>query len=171
MFAMRSRLSACILAGLLCSLSWAGEVPISVTNPDGLPKVKKIILGNFVLDFQSQNIKTKSGFNILGMGSTDKVTASNSVVLPEPSVLQALTDFAYLLVQEKLREQGYEVVLLSQLSEASRPALAKLLSADPIKSGDALETRDGASVLYTPTGATSLFPGGGCDYYAPQSDH
>ena len=171
MFAMRSRLSACILAGLLCSLSWAGEVPISVTNPDGLPKVKKIILGNFVLDFQSQYIKTKSGFNILGMGSTDKVTASNSVVLPEPSVLQALTDFAYLLVQEKLRDQGYEVVLLSQLSEASRPALAKLLSADPIKSGDALETRDGASVLYTPTGATSLFPGGGCDYYAPQSDH
>ena len=171
MFMRRYRYFPFLLAGVLSSPVFAADVPVTVVNPDGLPKTKKLVLGNFVLDFQDQYIKTKSGFNIMGMGSTDRVTATNSVTLPEPAVLQALTDFAYLRVQEKLREQGYEVVLPAQLSEAARPILEKLQTADHFKSGDALETRDGTSVIYTPTGVISLFPGGGCDYYAPRSDH
>ena len=171
MLTLRYRLLPLLLVGVMSLPTFAADVPITVVNLEGLPMTKKIVLGNFVLDFQDQYIKTKSGFNIMGMGSTDRVTATNSVTLPEPSVLQALTDFAYLRVQEKLRERGYEVVLPGQLSETARPILAQLLTADLIKSGTAFETRDGTSMLYTPTGVNSVMPGGGCDYYHALAGH
>ena len=172
MFTLRYCLLPAMLAGLLSATVFAADVPITVVNLEGLPKTKKVVLGNFVLEFQDQYITTKSGFHIMGMGSTDNNTATNRVALPEPAILQALTDFAYLRVQEKLREQGYEVVLPAQLSEAARPIQAKLLSLAPFKSGAALENRDGTSLLYAPSGTTSVVPfGGGCDHYVPLTGH
>jgi hypothetical protein len=149
----------------------AAEVPIKVTNLDALPKTKKVILGNFVLDFQEQYIKTKTGFQILGMGSMDRNVATNSITLPEANVLQSLTDFAYQQVVEKLRAQGYEVILPTQLSESARPFQEKLFSnADQIKSGQRMETWDGTSILYTPTSVTSLMTNN-CDYGHSSGDH
>jgi hypothetical protein len=138
---------------------------------EALPKTKKVILGNFVMDFQDQYIKTKNGIHFMGMGSFDRNVATNSVTLPNAATLQALTDFAYLRVQEKLREQGYEVILPSQLSEAARPIQEKLIAeAAQIGSGRTMETWDGTSVLYSPTGVVSLMTNN-CDYGHSSGDH
>lgn len=161
-----------INATLSANPALAVNVPITAVNLEKLTKTKKIILGNFVLDFQNQYIQTKSGFNILGLGSTDSHTARNTITLPSANVLQALTDFVYLRVQKKLREQGYEVILPVQLSEPARAEYAKLIEMAPFKSGDELETRDGTSVLYTPTGVSSVVPfSNGCTYYQPKTGH
>ena len=144
---------------------------VTVVDSAGLPKTKKVILGNFVMDFQDQYIKTKNGIHFMGMGSFDRNVATNSVTLPDAATLQALTDFAYLRVQEKLREQGYEVVLPAQLSGAARTAQEKLLAdADKVESGQAMETWDGTSILYTPTGVTSVMTNN-CDYGHSSGDH
>jgi hypothetical protein len=172
--APRARLLPWLLTGLLSASTMgvlAAEVPIKATNLEALPKTKKIIMGNFVLDFQEQYIKTKTGFNLLGAGSFDRHVATNSITLPDANVLQALTDFAFQSVLEKLRQQGYEVILPAQLSESARSYQEKLFTdADQIKSGQRMETWDGTSILYTPTGVTSLMTNN-CDYGHSSGDH
>lgn len=167
---IRSGVLCCF--ALLATTSMATEAPAKLVNPEALPANKKIVLSNFVIEFQDQYIKTKRGFQIMGLGSMNTSTATNSVSLPDAQVLQALTDFAYGRVQEKLKEQGYEVVLPSQLPNGATESNAKLRELAPVKSGMAIENRDGSSVLYTPSDLTSVIPyNGGCDHYTPLMDH
>lgn len=134
-------------------------------NLDALPKSKKIILSNFVVEFQQQYEKRKSGFSLMGLGSAGSSTGIMNATLPDQNTLQAITNFAYLDVVKKLKAKGYEVIEVTKLSEKSKSSYEKLTQANPIKSGEIFDNIDGQSVLVSPNGMTSLIPNAGCTHY------
>lgn len=141
---------------------------VVVTNVEALPKSRKIILSNFVVEFQQRYEKKSTGFSILGMGNAGSSTAINDATLPDPSVLQALTNFAYQDVIGKLKAQGYEVVEVTGLSDKSKSYYEKLTKTVPIKPGETFSNIDGESVLYSPEGMISSLPNAGCTHYGSE---
>ena len=138
---------------------------VAVENIDALPKSKKIILSNFVVEFQQQYEKRKTGFSIMGLGNAGSSTAKMDATLPSQATLQAITNFAYLDTVKKLRARGYEVIEVTQLSEKSRGSYEKLAKSNPIKSGEVFDNIDGQSVLVSPDGMTSTIPNAGCTHF------
>lgn len=141
-------------------------VTIKLENMDALPKTKKVILSNFVVEFQSRYSTTKSGFSFMGLGNAGSSTSINDVTLPSSDTLQTITNFAYLDVVKKLKAKGYEVIQVSDLSPAAQASHDEMITgASAIKSGEAFTNLDGESVLYSPDGMTSILPAYGCDHY------
>jgi hypothetical protein len=138
---------------------------VKVENLQALPKTKKVILSNFVVEFQQQYEKKKNGFSIMGLGGAGSSTAIMDATLPSQSTLQAITNFAYLDTVKKLKAKGYEVIEVSQLSAQSKSSYDKLTKTAPIKSGDVTDNIDGQSVLVTPDGMISSFPNAGCTHF------
>ena len=132
---------------------------------DSLPKIKKVILSNFVVEFQQQYEKRKTGFSILGLGGAGSSTAIMDVTLPSQDTLQAITNFAYLDTVRKLKAKGYEVIEVSHLSEKSKSSYEKLIKTAPIKSGEVFDNIDGQSVLVSPDGMISSLPNAGCTHF------
>lgn len=144
-------------------------VTIKLENMDALPKTKKVILSNFVVEFQSRYLKTKSGFSIMGFGNAGSSTSINDVTLPGSETLQTITNFAYLDVVKKLKAKGYEVIQVSDLSPAAKASHEEMVKgASAIKSGEEFTNIDGESVLYSPDGMTSILPAYGCNHYPPK---
>lgn len=158
------------------------EVPVSEAAPDpatfkavmptvvaenleALPKNKKVILSNFVVEFQQQYEKRKTGFSLLGLGNAGSSTAKMDATLPSQATLQAITNFAYLDTVKKLRARGYEVIEVTQLSAASRGSYEKLTQSNPITSGEVFNNIDGQSVLVSPDGMVSTIPNAGCTHF------
>lgn len=141
-------------------------VPIvAVENLDALPRTKKVILSNFVVEFQQQYEKRKTGFSILGLGNAGSSTAKMDVTLPSQATLQAITNFAYLDTVRKLRARGYEVIEVTGLSAQSRGSYEKLTQSNPIASGEVFNNIDGQSVLVSPDGMVSTIPNAGCTHF------
>lgn len=141
-------------------------VTIKLENMDAFPKTKKVILSNFVVEFQSRYSKTKSGFSIMGFGNAGSSTSINDVTLPSSDTLQTITNFAYLDVVKKLKAKGYEVVQVSDLSPAAKASYEEMgKGASAIKNGEGFTNIDGESVLYSPDGMTSVLPAYGCNHY------
>lgn len=138
---------------------------VKTENLDALPKARKIILSNFVVEFQQQYEKKKSGFQIMGLGNAGSSSGIMNATLPDQSTLRAITNFAYLDVMKKLKAKGYEVIEVSNLSEKSKSSYEKLTKSNPIKSGEVFDNIDGQSVLVSPDGMTSLIPNAGCTHY------
>lgn len=138
---------------------------VKAENLEALPKTKKVILSNFVVEFQQQYEKKKSGFSIMGLGNAGSSTAIMDATLPSLSTLQAITNFAYLDTVKKLRAKGYEVIEVTQLSEKSKSSYDKLTKTAPIKSGDVTDNIDGQSVVVSPDGMISSFPNSGCTHF------
>lgn len=138
---------------------------VAVENIEALPKNKKVILSNFVVEFQQQYEKRKTGFSLMGLGNAGSSTAKMDATLPSPATLQAITNFAYLDTVRKLRAQGYEVIEVNQLSEKSRGSYEKLAKSNPIKSGEVFDNIDGQSVLVSPEGMISTIPNAGCTHF------
>lgn len=134
-------------------------------NIDALPKNRKVILSNFVVEFQQQYEKRKTGFSVLGLGNAGSSTAKMDATLPSQATLQAITNFAYLDTVRKLRARGYEVIEVTQLSERSRGSYEKLAKSNPIKSGEVFDNIDGQSVLVSPEGMVSTIPNAGCTHF------
>lgn len=144
-------------------------VTIKLENMDALPKTKKVILSNFVVEFQSRYSKTKSGFSIMGFGNAGSSTSINDVTLPSSDTLQTITNFAYLDVVRKLKAKGYEVIQVSDLSPAAKASYEEMAKgASAIKNGEEFTNIDGESVLYSPDGMTSILPMYGCNHYPPK---
>lgn len=141
-------------------------VTIKLENMDAMPKAKKVILSNFVVEFQSRYSKTKSGFSFMGLGNAGSSTSINDVTLPSYDTLQTITNFAYLDVVKKLKAKGYEVIQVSDLSPAAKASHEEMAKgASAIKSGEEFTNIDGESVLYSPDGMTSVLPAYGCNHY------
>lgn len=138
---------------------------VAVENIEALPKTKKVILSNFVVEFQQQYEKRKTGFSLMGLGNAGSSTAKMDATLPSQATLQAITNFAYLDTVRKLRAQGYEVIEVNQLSEKSRGSYEKLAKSNPIKSGEVFDNIDGQSVLVSPEGMISTIPNAGCTHF------
>lgn len=157
-------------SGASDSAAQPAGVAIKLENMDALPKTKKVILSNFVVEFQSRYSKTKSGFSIMGFGNAGASTSINDVTLPSSDTLQTITNFAYLDVVKKLKAKGYEVIQVSDLSPAAKASYEEMAKgASAIKNGEGFTNIDGESVLYSPEGMTSVLPSAaGCDHYPPK---
>lgn len=138
---------------------------VKAENLEALPKTKKVILSNFVVEFQQQYEKKKNGFSIMGLGGAGSSTAIMDATLPSQSTLQAITNFAYHDTVKKLRAKGYEVIEVSQLSQQSKSSYDKLTKTAPIQSGEVFDNIDGQSVVVTPDGMISSFPNAGCTHF------
>jgi hypothetical protein len=139
---------------------------VKVENLDKLPKIKKVILSNFVVEFQQRYEKRSSGFSFMGMGNAGSSTGIHDVTLPDQSTLQTITNFAYQDVIKKLKAKGYEVIEVPALSNNSKTIYGKMTQvAAAIKPGEVFSNIDGESVLMSPTGMTSLIPSSGCTHY------
>jgi hypothetical protein len=79
---------------------------VSAEHLEALPPTKKVILSNFVVEFQQQYEKRKTGFSIMGLGGAGSSTAIMDVTLPSQETLQAITNFAYLDTLKKAQGQG-----------------------------------------------------------------
>ncbi|MDD2810002.1 hypothetical protein [Rhodoferax sp.] len=174
---MNNQLKPLCLAALLAlaaHFSFAADVQIREVNLTELPKTKKLLMGNFVVEFQESYISTKTGFHILGLGGFNKTQATNTVTLPEPGVLIELTNFAYARTLEKLRAQGWDIVEPDNFKPEGKTAMKALVETWPIQNAMTLQNFDGKSNLYAPTGFAAWVtssPAGGCDHYAgKQSD-
>ncbi len=144
------------------------EPSVKGENLNTLPKTKKIVLSNFVVEFQQHYEKRKTGFSILGMGNAGSSTAVYNAQLPSANTLQNITNFAYLDVLKKLKAKGYEVIEVNHLSEKSRSSYEKLTRTAPIKPGEVFNNIDGESVLYSPEGMVSSLPNAGCTHYGSE---
>lgn len=165
-----SRLIASVLSlAFLGGMAYAADVPLRAEKLEALPKTKKIIVSNFIVEFQNRYEKTSRGFSLLGLGNAGSSTVTNDVTLPPQETLQLITNFAYLEVVKKLRAKGYEVIEVSQLSEKGQAIYQKLLQDAPLKSGEVLDNVDGDSVVVSPDGLISLYPNSGCGHYSPES--
>jgi len=140
-------------------------VPVKTVNIDAIPKTKKIILSNFVVEFQQRYEKKTNGFSILGFGGAGSSKSINDATLPAPGTLQTITNFAYLDLVKKLKTKGYEVIEVSNLSEKSKPSYEKLTKTGTIESGEVFNNIDGESVLFSPDGMISSLPNAGCTHY------
>lgn len=141
-------------------------VAIKLENMDALPKTKKVILSNFVVEFQSRYAKTSTGMTILGMGNAGSSTSINDVTLPDAETLQTITNFTYLDVVKKLKAKGYEIIQVTELSPAAKTRYEEMTkSAAAIKRGEEYSNQDGQSVLYSPDNMTSMLPAYGCDHF------
>jgi len=136
---------------------------------EALPNTKKIILSNFVVEFQQRYESRSSGFSLMGLGNAGSSTAIHDVTLPDQRTLQSITNFAYQDVVKKLKARGYEVIEVSNLSEKSKPVYEKLKKTAPIKPGEVYSNIDGESVLVSPDGMTSSLPNAGCTHYGSRS--
>lgn len=157
---------------LIAQLGHAGPASVREVDLDKLPKVKKLLMGDFVVEFQESYVSTKTGFHILGLGGLNKTQATNTVSLPAPEVLSQLTDYAYAQTLQKLRAQGWEIVEPAQLQPPAQTAWRELVETWPVQNAMQLQNFDGKSRLYSPTGFTGWItsgPGGGCDHYAGKS--
>lgn len=154
---------ALALSGTL--LAQAGEVPIRAVDLAKLPADKRLVMGNFVVEFQDSYVSTKKGFSILGLGGSKQTTATNSVTLPEPRVLAELTNFIYASTLKQLRAQGWEVIEPNSYKAHSREAAKALTESAPIKNAMAFDNIDGTSNLYVPADMPGYVTfGGGCDH-------
>lgn len=138
---------------------------VAVENLEALPKSKKVILSNFVVEFQQQYEKRKSGFSFMGLGNAGSSTGKMDATLPDQATLQAITNFAYLDTVKKLKAKGYEVIEVTQLSDKSKASYDKLTQSNPIKPGETIDNIDGQSVLLSPDGMTSTIPNAGCTHF------
>lgn len=136
---------------------------------EALPRTKKVILSNFVVEFQKRYESRSSGFSIMGLGNAGSSTAIHDVTLPDQRTLQSIANFAYLDVVKKLKARGYEVIEVSNLSAQSKPVYEKLKQTAPIKPGEVYSNIDGESVLFSPDGMTSSLPNAGCTHYGSRS--
>lgn len=156
------------IAGVLgAGYAAAAEVPVRVEGLEKLPKGnKKLLMGNFVVEYQESYISTKKGFHIMGIGGFKQNTATNDLRLPEPGVLGELTNFIYARTLEKLRAQGWEVVEPAGFKPESKDAARALAESAPVKNGMTFDNIEGASTLYTPSGYPGWVSfGGGCDHF------
>ena len=144
------------------------EPSVKAENLSALPKTKKIILSNFVVEFQQRYEKRKTGFSILGLGNAGSSTAVYDATLPSAGTLQGITNFAYLDLLRKLKARGYEVIEANNLSEKSKSSYEKLTKTAPIKPGEVFSNIDGESVLYSPEGMISSLPNAGCTHYGSE---
>lgn len=141
---------------------------VKVENLSALPKSKRIVLSNFVVEFQKRYEKRATGFSIMGLGNSGSSTAVHDATLPDDSTLQTITNFAYLDLVKKLRARGYEVVEVARLSERSLPIYDMLTKTAPIRSGEEFNNIDGQSVLFSPDGMISSLPNAGCTHYGSE---
>lgn len=146
------------------------NVPLKVYGQEALPKTKKIILSNFVIEFQKRYEKTTKGFSLLGLGNAGSSTAINDVTLPDAEILQTITNFAYMDTVKKLRAKGYEVIEVNGLSASSLPPYQKMTKSAGFKPGEKLDNIDGDSVLYSPDGMTGTQPMMPCMHYKPENN-
>lgn len=143
-----------------------GEIAIDVVGLESLPKNKKIILGNFVVEFQSRYEKTSSGTTLFGLGSAGSSTVTNDITLPDQNTLQTITNFVYLDLVKKLKNKGYEVIEVTSLSPAAKAAYDEIqTSPSAVNDREVFTNFDGQSVLYSPDGMRSALPTEGCDHY------
>lgn len=153
----------------LFSYSAQADVKVKTENLDEMGGAKKIVLANFVVEFQNQYETQASGFGLFGGGTSS--TTYNNAPLPSGSVLQAITNQAREHLITKLKAKGYQVIEPSAISaQASYENFIKSL---PAVSGDKFDNQDGESVLYTPTGYQMTVPlaGGGPHYLAITKGH
>lgn len=160
-----THLALAALPLVLCANAGAAEALVRAVDLDKLPKERRLLMGNFVVEFQEAYVSTKKGFSILGLGGSKQTTATNSVTLPDPRVLAELTNFAYASTLRKLRAQGWDIVEPPGFKPQSRDAAKALAESAPVKNAMGFENIDGTSNLYAPTD----FPGyvvfgGGCDH-------
>jgi hypothetical protein len=139
---------------------------VNLVGTESLPKNKKVILGNFVVEFQNRYEKTSQGLSFMGMGNAGSSTAINDVTLPSSQTLQTITNFAYLDVVKKLKAHGYEVIEVSDLLPEAKTAYQEMAkSAYAVMPGATIQNHDGQSILYSPEGMSTTIPDTGCDHY------
>jgi len=143
-------------------------VPVKVENLDKAPIPKRLVLSNFVVEYQQRYEKKNTGFSLLGMGNAGSSKAVNDATLPDASTLQAITNYAYLSTLQMLKARGYEVVEVNKLSDKSRASYEKLSKTAPIQNGEVFSNIDGESVLYSPDGMVSSIPNAGCTHYGSE---
>jgi hypothetical protein len=141
-------------------------VSVNLVGLENLPKSKKIILGNFVVEFQNRYEKTSQGLSFMGMGNAGSSTAVNDVTLPNDQTLQTITNFAYLDVVKKLKARGYEVVQITDLSPEAKSAYLEMKKSPyAFGPGAPMQNYDGSSVVYSPEGMTPIISELGCSHY------
>ncbi|MBK6648833.1 MAG: hypothetical protein IPG42_03420 [Betaproteobacteria bacterium] len=159
--------SALCSLNLLCSTVLAEPVKVKVIHIEGLKDSKKIILGNFVVEFQKRYESVKTGFSIMGLGNAGSSTTYNDTLLPDPEVLTAITNHMRELVVKELSAKGFEVIEPAAITH--KDAYEKILKMYPIKNGTVLPNMDGESVLYAPDGYQVVVPWGeGCTHFIPK---
>lgn len=152
--------------GLLSISALAAEVKVESKNLDALNGSKKLVLANFVVEFQKEYHSTSIFSGIMGLGGISRSDAINTVELPRTEILQAITEFAHADVVRKLKAKGYTVIEPSALG-AGKGAYQKYLgtSDQEVKAGGEIENVDGKSLLYCPNGYQPVVPGLGGTHY------
>lgn len=143
-------------------------IPLKVDNLDKATLPKRVILSNFVVEFQQRYEKKSSGFSLMGLGNAGSSKSINDATLPDEATLQAITNYAYLSTLKMLKSRGYEVVEVNQLSDKSRASYDKLIKTAPIKNGEVFSNIDGESLLFSPDGLVSSIPNSGCTHYGSE---
>lgn len=154
---------------VLFGYSAQAEVKVKAENIEEMGGTKKIVLANFVVEFQNQYETQASGFGLFGGGTSS--TTFNNAPLPSSSVLQAITNQARDYLIAKLKAKGYEVIEPSAIS--AQTSYDNFIKSLPAVSGDSFTNQDGESKLYTPTGYQMTIPlsGGGPHYKPIASGH
>lgn len=159
--------SAVFALSLLCGATQADPVKVKAINIEGLKDTKKIILGNFVVEFQKRYESVKSGFSFMGLGNAGSSATYNDTLLPDPEVLTAITNHMREFVVQALSTKGFEVIEPAAITH--KEVYDKILKMYPIKNGTVLPNMDGESVLYAPEGYQVVVPWGeGCTHFMPK---
>lgn len=149
---------------LSCHAASAGEVKVQTDNLEALKGAKKVVISNFVVEYQKRYESVKKGFSLLGLGNAGVSVTSNENLLPEPVVLKSITNYLHDVVVAQLKAKGYEVVEPANM--AVKANYGKYADGSGLADGASFLNMDGESVLYSPDGFKAMVPlVGGCSHY------